>query len=162
MQRETALPRSTKPRAVYRRKADAGLEMTRADIERFLEEWKAKGCVPGTLERYRHSLNRLYDFLPEDKRIRRGTLEAWRAELIGSGYAANTVNLVFSVCNTWLDFMNRREYQQADALQEEKPQPELTRGEYLRLLQTAREQGKERTYLLVKVFATTGIHVQEL
>ena len=44
----------------------------------------------------------------------------------------------------------------------EEPQPELTRSEYLRLLSAAKALGKERTYLLVKVFATTGITVQEL
>ena len=41
-------------------------------------------------------------------------------------------------------------------------QPELTRTEYLRLLQTARALGRERVYLLVKLFGTTGLTVQEL
>ena len=41
-------------------------------------------------------------------------------------------------------------------------QPELTRTEYLRLLQTARALNRERVYLLVKLFGTTGLTVQEL
>lgn len=41
-------------------------------------------------------------------------------------------------------------------------QPELTRAEYLRLLQAARALEKERAYLLVKVFALLGIRVGEL
>jgi len=41
-------------------------------------------------------------------------------------------------------------------------QPELTRTEYLRLLQTARALGRERVYLLEKLFGTTGLTVQEL
>ena len=41
-------------------------------------------------------------------------------------------------------------------------QPELTRAEYLRLLQAARALEKERTYLLVKVFALLGIRLGEL
>ena len=45
---------------------------------------------------------------------------------------------------------------------EDRLQPELTRNEYLRLLQTAKFLGKERIYLLVKVFASTGIYVQDL
>ena len=40
--------------------------------------------------------------------------------------------------------------------------PELTRGEYLRLLSTARVLEKERLYLLVKVFGSTGLSVGEL
>lgn len=38
--------------------------------------------------------------------------------------------------------------------------PGLTREEYLRLLRAARDKGQERTYLLIKLFATTGIPVQ--
>lgn len=41
-------------------------------------------------------------------------------------------------------------------------QPELTRGEYLRLLSTARQLGKERTYLIIKVFGSLGLNPQEL
>ena len=41
-------------------------------------------------------------------------------------------------------------------------QPELTRTEYLRLLSAARVLGKERAYLLVKVFACTGMTVRHL
>ena len=41
-------------------------------------------------------------------------------------------------------------------------QPELTRTEYLRLLQTAWTLGRERIYLMVKVLALTGIRVGEL
>ena len=45
---------------------------------------------------------------------------------------------------------------------ESTPQPELTRTEYLRLLQAAKLLDKERGYLLVKLFATTPLNVQEL
>ena len=38
----------------------------------------------------------------------------------------------------------------------------MTRNEYLRMLQTARTLGRERVYLLVKLFATTGFPLQEL
>ena len=38
--------------------------------------------------------------------------------------------------------------------------PELTRAEYLRLLCTARRKGEHRLYLLVKLFATTGLSLQ--
>lgn len=52
-----------------------------------------------------------------------------------------------------------------DAAQQEMSEqtglaPGLTREEYLRLLRAARDKGQERTYLLIKLFATTGIPVQ--
>ena len=40
--------------------------------------------------------------------------------------------------------------------------PEITRGEYLLLLDTAKRLKRERAYLLAKVFATTGLSVSEL
>lgn len=43
-----------------------------------------------------------------------------------------------------------------------REEAELTRAEYLRLLQTAKRLGRERLYLLVKVFATVGLPVQHL
>ena len=40
--------------------------------------------------------------------------------------------------------------------------PELSRSEYLRLLSAAKLKQNERLYLLIKLFATTGIAVQEV
>ena len=57
--------------------------------------------------------------------------------------------------------MGHREYQQVRRLERENnPQPELTRAEYLRLLQPARMLGKKRLYLLVKLFGSTSLTVR--
>lgn len=134
-------------RSIRRAAAKAGdpsLKMEHSDINRFLEEWGAKGCVADTFECYRGILERFYDVLPKDKHIHRGSLANWREELKKAGYAPATINPFLSVCNTWLGFMGFREYQQVDQLApEDKLQPELTRNEYLRLLQTAKILGKE-------------------
>lgn len=142
---------------------DAGVLVTPSDIERFLAEWEARGRVEGTLKWYRRGLYQMYEMLPADRRIRRGTLKTWRDDLAKAGYAANTINLYLSVANTYLEFMERREYQLPGSLRrEEQYQPELLRTEYLRLLQTAKILGNEKAYLLVKLFATTELPVQEL
>ena len=48
-------------------------------------------------------------------------------------------------------------------LREEKPpQPELSRAEYLHLLHTAKALGNEKVYLLIKLFACTGLFAKEL
>ena len=145
------------------RPRDAGVLVTPEKIERFLAEWEAKGRLEGTLKWYRRGLYQMYEALPGDKRIRRGTLKAWRNELVEAGYAPSTINLYLSVANTYLEYIERREYQLPGSIrQEERYQPELTRGEYLRLLQTAKILGKEKVYLLVKLFAATELPVQEL
>ncbi len=40
--------------------------------------------------------------------------------------------------------------------------PELTRNEYMRLLSAAKVLGKERIYLIMKLFACTGIRLSDL
>ena len=80
-----------------------------------------------------------------------------------AGYAPSTINSYLSVNNAYLDFVGHREYQLANQLKlETELQPELTRTGFLRLLQTARTLGREKVYLLVKLFGTTGLTVQEL
>lgn len=145
------------------RPRDTGVQVTPSEIERFLAEWEAKGRLEGTLKWYRRGLYQMYEALPGDKRIRRGTLKTWRNELSEAGYAPSTINLYLSVANTYLEYIGRREYQLPGSLRrEERYQPELTRGEYLRLLQTAKILKKEKVYLLVKLFAATELPVQEL
>lgn len=153
-------------REVRQRRTQApgsGVRLTPEGMEQFLSVCLGEGRTEGTLKWYRRGLTRLYEDLPEDKTVRYGTLEKWREELVGAGYAASTINSYLSVSNAYLDYMGHREYQLARQLkQEREPQPELTRTEYLRLLKTARVLGRERAYLLVKLFGTTGLTVQEL
>ncbi len=153
----------TRSRVRHMERQDRGYQMTREDMARFLTELGAKGRTAETVERYRTALERLYQALPEDKRVQEGTLVQWREELLKSGYSRSSVNVICAACDNFLDFVGHREVQLGDRLSSgDRPQPELTRSEYLRLLQTAKALEDERGYLLVKVFATTGIFVQEL
>ena len=154
---------SHRSRQHSQRAADTGALMRPEEMEAFLASCEAEGRVEGTLQWYRRGLRYLYEALPEDKTIRRDTLERWREDLVEKGYAPSTINSFLSVSNAYLDFVGHREYQLAGQLKPETEiQPELTRAEYLRLLQTARSLGRERAYLLVKLFGTTGLTVQEL
>lgn len=140
-----------------------GVVLTQELIRDFLTRMESAGSVKGTLETYRRQLNLLYKLLPEDKCIRPGSINAWRDGLFKKGYAARTVGNAVSVANSFLTWLGRRDLQ-GDLFpsHEEDIQPELTRNEYLRLLSTARNLGKERVYLLIKVFATTSISLQNL
>ena len=142
---------------------DIGVSMTAGDVEGFLGSLLVKGRAPETVERYRRSLERLSEVLPEDGCIRRDTLEQCREALLEKGCAPRTANLIVSVANTYVAYMGHREYQLRDTLQaEEKVQPELTRSEYRHMLQVAKLLGREKVYLLVKVFAGADLPVQEL
>ena len=150
-------------RPVRQHRAAEGRQVSQSEIERFLTEYGRLDRVEGTFYLYRRKLWKFYEDLPEDKTIRHGTLESWQKNLLEEGYAPNTVNSFLSAANAFLDYIGHREYQLAGQLKEEKaPQPELSRAEYLHLLQSAKLLGKEKVYLLVKVFASTGLFAQEL
>lgn len=151
-------------RPVWQYRIAEGRPVTQDEIERFLTGYETLDRAEGTYQFYRRKLRKFYDDLPEDKIIRYGTLESWRKRLLQEGYAPSTVNSFLSAANAFLDYIGHREYQLAGQLREEEkpPPPELSRAEYFHLLRTARAMGKERVYLLMKVFATTGILVQDL
>ena len=155
--------RSTAVRAPRTAPDRSGAEITPEAIRAYLDTLSGRGRSRGTIQVYAARLEALYAGLPPDKRISPGTLAAWRETLLAQGYSPGTVNTHLSAANGLLGYMGRRDLQlvgQLDAVPE--IQPELTRTEYLRLLQTARTLERERIYLMVKVFALTGIRVGEL
>ncbi len=141
---------------------DPGVLITREDMDGYLLSLSTKGSIAAA-RRYGSILEQLYQDLPEDKFVRKGTLAQWIELLRDKGYAANTINNFAIVANRFLDYVGHREYQLSELPKQEKsPQPELTRGEYLQLLQAAKTLEREREYLLVKLFASCDLPVQQL
>ena len=139
-----------------------GLRLTPADLETYLDNLSQQGRGRDTLATYRRNVHALYDELPEDKTVRPGTLDRWREALLEGGYSPRTVNVRISVANSLMAFLGRRDLQSMGTLDGSQSQPELTRTEYLRLLSTARALGKERLYLLVKLFGSTDLALTDL
>ena len=140
-----------------------GLELTQRQIDDFLQHLAHKGCRKASLEKYRRDLTRFRLMLPEDRCVRWDTVPRWREALMDRGYAPRTINSNVAEVNGLLDFLGHRECQLPGQLDVgEDCQPELTRSEYLRLLAAARALDRERTYLLVKLFAITGVGVQDV
>lgn len=141
----------------------AELELTKDLLEEFLAELIRKKRTPGTLETYRRSVYQLYDALPPDKTLRPGTLDQWQGDMLADGYSPRTVNTRVSAANHLVAFLGRRELQARGRLEVAATDlPVLTRLEYLRLLSTARTLGKERIYLLIKLFGSTDLTVSDL
>ncbi len=142
---------------------DPGFRMSKENMEQFLENYRQLNYANKTISGYAHNLKDFYDFLPEDKMIRQGTLKEWRDTLIKKGYVHGSVNTFLKVANKYLDFFGQQKYRMQDCLENPKDtQSELSRAEYLRMLRTAKELGDDRAYLLIKLLATTGMAIQEL
>ena len=133
-----------------RRRNEREVPLTPESIDGYLEHLRSVGRTEGTLETYRQRLGQLYQALPEDsKSIRRDTLIWWREKLVEEGRSAAGINQYIIVINGYLGYMGARDFQVIDRLEgDDKPVPDLTRNEYLRLLSAARILGREQTYLL--------------
>lgn len=150
---------------INRMESDPGREtLSRERIQTYLEYLMERGCTQGTIDGYRRNLEKFLAWLPESQKIQKESLTEFRAFLLEQGYMPRTVNMFCSSINSYLGFMGLTKYQLVDQIpyDREEMKPELSRKEYLRLIFTAKVSGKTRTYLLVKVFATTGITVLEL
>ena len=132
-------------------------------IQAYLDRLTAKGRGASTVKNYSNKLTMFYQELPEGKQVTEQVLLDWRQSLLERGYSPNTVNTYLTAVNGLLDHIGRRDLQLVDRLElDPSVQPELTRAEYLRLLGAARALDRERTYLLVKLFALTGLRVGEV
>ena len=136
--------------------------LTRSDIDLYLQDVASRGCKQGTLENYRRSLLNFFDWLPEGKRVSREKVYEYQEYLIGK-YTSRPVNMKMTAINGILGFLDLREYQSTvkASVDDTAIQPELSRNEYLRMLSAAKAIGDERLYLIIKLFGTTGIAVQE-
>ena len=137
--------------------------LTAERIDAFLDSLREKGRSPESLKTYRQTLTALADYLPEDRRLDADTGPVWRAWMAEQGLAPRTINARMSVWNSYCQYIGRREWVQEEFFRNgSEVQPELTRTEYLRLLQTAKILGREKSYLLIKTLGGAGLRIQEL
>ncbi|MBQ7278947.1 MAG: hypothetical protein IJR17_07125 [Clostridia bacterium] len=138
-----------------------GLLVTRNTIEEYLNARPA--LTENTRSTYRARLNQLYDLLPQDKIIRRGTIQSTGELLLQRGYSKKAVNVVLAVADGFVVWSGHPEFQAVTRYEpEDTPQPLLSRSEYQRLLMAARRLGRERDYLLIKTIALTGANLPEV
>ena len=139
------------------------VRVTPEQVENYLARLAGKGYSSGTIQSYRRNLQLFFKEYPSGE-IWPDSAARWREKLLAQGLMPSTVKLRISSVNGLLAFLELWKYQAQPPPwpNTEEVQPELTRSEYLRLLSAARALGKEQAYLLVKVFACTGIAVREL
>lgn len=137
--------------------------LTEKQIQRFLDAHAESGCAGDTIRQYRSAILQFYEFLPEGKQVSRDTLSQWNTLLLEQGYSSSTACTRLSAVNGLLDFLGRRDLQWRAKLERTQADAaELTREEYIRLLQEAKRQENITLYLLVKTIASAGLSVQSL
>lgn len=119
---------------------------------------------PSTVEKYLRDIRAFYGFMKERALEKSAVLE-YKSSLLLK-YAVTSANSMIAALNAFLRFLNWHDLcvkqfkvQKAAYCPEEK---ELTRAEYIRLVEAAKKKGNERLNLIIQTICGCGIRVSEL
>lgn len=117
-----------------------------------------------TVEKYMHDLRVFYLFM-EGKELTKSSILEYKNNLL-SNYAVTSANSMIAAVNAffqyygWYDLcVKQYKIQKSAFCPEEK---ELTKAEYMRLIQVAKKNSNERLNLIIQTICGTGIRVSEL
>ena len=135
-------------------------------IQNYLLYQEEQERSTATIQKYTHDLTELYLYLYlNGQPLNKFVLIGWKQKLTET-YAPATVNSMLTAVNGYLSYMGWPELrvkllkiQKSLFLDEQK---ELTRREYIRLVQAAEREGNERLSLVIQTICATGIRVSEL
>lgn len=117
-----------------------------------------------TIKKYIHDLNALCSFL-KGKSITKDALLKWKEYLL-TVFAPSSVNSMLAAINNFLDWIGEPQYK-VKLLKIQKKlftdaEKELTKQEYIKLVETAEKEKNERLSLVMQTICATGIRVSEL
>ena len=131
-------------------------------IQAFLQSEQSSKWNPDTRRCYSNYLHELLRFCQEAGAPTPELLHRWQQTLQGS-YKHTAVNVRVAAANNYFRWCGRPDLLQRQPRTGDDDGPEppaLSRTEYLKLLRAARTGGQHRLYLLIKLFATTGVPLQ--
>ena len=137
--------------------------ITQAEIQKFSEFLILEEKSKATQEKYLRDINAFVRFVDGRSVCKEETL-AWKQNLTKRGYAVRSINSMIASVNsffrflTWDDCRVKNLRLQAPAYCAE--QKELTKREYLRLLEASKKN--HQFYLVLQTICATGIRVSEL
>ena len=138
--------------------------MTKEQILFFGDALRREERCEATVQKYVGAVTALFAFLPEGKSVSGEAARAWKEELSGK-LSVSTVNVMISAANRFFAFMSwdvrvrqlkmqRRIFRDRDR--------ELTKTEYMCLLNAAWKNDNLRLYYLMQTLGATGVRVSEL
>ena len=118
-----------------------------------------------TIEKYLRDLRAFAEFTSGNVITKEMVIE-YKNKLISEKYAVRSINSMLASLNSFFGFMGWHDlkvkaikFQRQIYCPEEK---ELTKAEYIKLINTAKRKGNERLNLLIQTICSTGIRVSEL
>ncbi len=137
--------------------------LRQAQIKAFLDQCQDNGRTESTLRKYRSDLARFQDSLGPEQMVYADSMARWRQSMITAGYAPRSINASLVAVNCLFDYLGCWEWKCSDWMElPELDGPELSREDYLALLNQARRDEDVRLYLLVKIMGTTPLTPSDL
>lgn len=118
-----------------------------------------------TVVRYLHDV-RAFSLFLKGCAVTKETVTEWKEHLCRRGHSVQTVNGALASLHSFFRFMGwhdcRGKYLKVQRQMFRDTSKELTKEEYVRLVECARRQGNERLALLLETICGTGIRVSEV
>ena len=139
--------------------------LTNSKIQDFYTWLKSEEKSENTVDKYIRDVTAFMAHLGGGA-ITKETVIVYKNKLIADSYAVRSINSMLASLNSFFDFLGwvdlkvkSIKLQRQIYCPEEK---ELTKAEYIRLVNTAKQKGNERLNLLIQTICGTGIRVSEL
>ena len=139
--------------------------LTNAMIHEFKMYLQREEKSENTIEKYMRDIRGFMEFI-YDEEITKGIVIDYKNKLKSENYAVRSINSMLASLNSLFSFLGWSDckaksikLQRQIYCPEEK---ELTKVEYIRLINTAKQKGNERLNLLIQTICSTGIRVSEL
>jgi site-specific recombinase XerD len=137
--------------------------LTNEQLEAFTKWLNLEEKSSATCEKYIRDIRRFMEFAA-DEAVSKEVVARWKNDLIAQGYAVRSINSMLASVNSFLGYLGWHDckvknirLQRQTYCAEEK---ELTKAEYLRLLEASRKN--EQLNLVLQTICGTGIRVSEL
>ena len=137
--------------------------LTEKQIEDFQKNLIEEEKSAVTIEKYMRDVRKFFIYA-KGRTIEKELIICYKKELMDKGYAVNSINSVLASLNSLFRFLEWEDCrvknlkaQRQTYCAEEK---ELTKAEYLRLLEASRE--RPRLFLVLQTICSTGIRISEL
>ena len=142
-----------------------GRILTEKQIAAFAVYLKSEEKSENTVEKYIRDV-RAFAACIDETEITKETIIAYKNKLISDNYAVRSINSMLASLNGLFSFLGWADLKvKSIKLQRQifcPEEKELTKAEYMRLVNTAKQKGNERLNLLIQTICGTGIRVSEL
>lgn len=134
-------------------------------LNQFVYELRDNEKSQATIDKYTRDVNRFMEFIGEGNEITKDSVIAYK-QYLAEEYAVTSANSMLAAVNNFLRTIGCSncvvkffKVQESTFRAREK---ELSREEYIRLVETAKKRGKKCLSLIMQTICATGIRISEL